>query len=271
VATSSASKDILFAVNVVDTPLNKKISSQPSPLTNSTTATFAFTSSQTQSTFECRLDNEQFAPCPSPKTYDGLPAGQHTFEVRAIDQATNTDPTPAQYTWTIVATYPLTINKAGDGDGTINSDQSITWGPSYPKTNQVVTGTTIRLFPAPSSTSLFKWSTGTCTGYGECKLTITGPVDLTATFTFMPPVRLFYTTPAYYSLIQEAYGAASGGVTIQAKECLLDSNFTLDKAIPIQLKRVYNADYSDQTGTTTIKGKLTVGKGSLVVDRLIIR
>ena len=41
-----------------------------------------------------------------PQTYTDLGAGRHTFEVRAVDEAGNVDPTPASYAWTIVDETP---------------------------------------------------------------------------------------------------------------------------------------------------------------------
>ena len=75
------------------------ITSGPSGATNDTTPTWAFESSKTPSTFECRIDGANFASCPTPFT-PALPlaAGNHTFEVRAIDSANNPDGTPASRT-----------------------------------------------------------------------------------------------------------------------------------------------------------------------------
>ncbi|QJR15056.1 hypothetical protein [Usitatibacter palustris] len=77
------------------------LNSGPSGTVSSTSATFTFSSNQTGSTFECRMDNGSFAACTSPKAYTGLSPGSHTFRVRAIDPAGNVDASPATRTWTI--------------------------------------------------------------------------------------------------------------------------------------------------------------------------
>jgi hypothetical protein len=76
------------------------IGSGPADPTTATSATFDFTS-EPGAGFECQLDGGGWAACFSPATYDTLAPGPHTFEVRASDAATNTDPTPAVHTWTI--------------------------------------------------------------------------------------------------------------------------------------------------------------------------
>jgi hypothetical protein len=82
------------------------IDSQPANPTNSTSAVFIFSGTDTGTGvtgFDCALDAAAFAACTSAQVYTGLAAGGHTFQVRAIDAAGNADPTPASYTWTIPA------------------------------------------------------------------------------------------------------------------------------------------------------------------------
>ncbi len=77
------------------------ITSGPSGKVIATSATFAFASTESNSTFECRLDGAAWAPCTSPATLSGLSVATHTFDVRARDAAGNLDASPASRTWTI--------------------------------------------------------------------------------------------------------------------------------------------------------------------------
>jgi hypothetical protein len=96
-----------FTVTVVPpppqdtTPPETTIDSGPSGTIKQNSATFAFSSSEASSTFQCKLDSAAFGACSSPKKYTGLANGSHTFSVRATDAARNTDATPASRTWTV--------------------------------------------------------------------------------------------------------------------------------------------------------------------------
>jgi hypothetical protein len=83
------------------TPPETIIDSGPSGTVKQKDATFSFSSSEPNSTFECKLDADAFSACVSPTRYTGLVSGSHTFEVRATDAAGNTDPIPASRTWTV--------------------------------------------------------------------------------------------------------------------------------------------------------------------------
>jgi hypothetical protein len=93
-----------FAVQaaVADTtPPETTIASGPSGTISSASTSLSFSSSESPSSFECRLDAGSWAACSSPKAYSSLANGAHTFEVRATDAAENTDQTPASRAFTI--------------------------------------------------------------------------------------------------------------------------------------------------------------------------
>jgi CSLREA domain-containing protein len=79
-----------------------KISKGPKAKSDSTTATFKFTSTVKGSTFQCKLDKGKFKKCKSPKKYKGLKVGKHVFKVRAVNSAGKADPTPAKRKFTVL-------------------------------------------------------------------------------------------------------------------------------------------------------------------------
>ena len=83
------------------TPPQTTITAQPPASTTETGAGFSFSSSESGSTFACKLDSSSWGSCSSPKSYSGLAVGSHTFSVRATDGAGNTDATPATATWAV--------------------------------------------------------------------------------------------------------------------------------------------------------------------------
>lgn len=87
------------------------IDSGPSGTTTDNTPTFGFSSDEPGSTFECRLDAAPFEACSGPggtHTTPTLSDGPYTFEVRAIDSASDPDPTPATREFTVDTTGPET-------------------------------------------------------------------------------------------------------------------------------------------------------------------
>ena len=91
--TSSASdaRTLTFDATAPDTTID----SGPSGTVNDRSATFTFSSSEANSSFQCSLDSSSFSSCPSPvgepqkANYSNLSEGSHTFSVRAIDSVRN--------------------------------------------------------------------------------------------------------------------------------------------------------------------------------------
>jgi large repetitive protein len=99
------------------------ITSGPTGLVNTSSATFTFTSSEPA--FACKLDTGTAASCTSPKSYSGLSDSSHTFYVYSVDAAGNVGTTPASRTWTVDTTPPtpptLTVKPDDpNGDGIAN-------------------------------------------------------------------------------------------------------------------------------------------------------
>jgi hypothetical protein len=78
--------------------------------------------------------------------------------------------------------HTVTITKQGAGTGTVTaSGAAIDCGTSC--SARVDEGTVVTLSGTPSSGSLFGgWNGGPCSGVGTCTFTVTGDVDVTATF-----------------------------------------------------------------------------------------
>jgi hypothetical protein len=95
------------------TPPDTAIADGPSGPTSAKSPSFTFTSTEPGATFECRLDDGAFAACGSPFQPAALADGAHTFEVKAKDQAANTDQTPAARSFSVDTTAPQTTVTAG--------------------------------------------------------------------------------------------------------------------------------------------------------------
>ncbi len=89
--------------------------------TDSSVATFEFSSNEVGATFECRLDAGLFVPCVSPYDTSILADGEHSFEVRATDLFLNTDASPATEVWTYES-IPPTVESVFPIDGATNVD-----------------------------------------------------------------------------------------------------------------------------------------------------
>ncbi len=109
---------------------NTSIDSNPANPTSSTSAAFTFSGTDTGTgvaSFECDLGGGGFSACTSPKNYSGLAEGSHTFQVRAIDNAGNTDPTPASFTWVVDTVAPDTSILSHPSDPAASTSAAFTF------------------------------------------------------------------------------------------------------------------------------------------------
>jgi uncharacterized protein YggU (UPF0235/DUF167 family) len=102
--TSGSNEVTVTTVNVDTTPPQTTIEAGPTGPTGDASPTFEFSSSESGSSFECRVDERSWQPCSPPVTLAALSDGPHKFEVRGTDQAGNTDESPDSRSFTVETT-----------------------------------------------------------------------------------------------------------------------------------------------------------------------
>jgi hypothetical protein len=102
-----ATYDLVYAVFVTPPPPDTVppqtiLGKHPKHRTHRASATFTFSSDETSSSFQCRIDKKPFRRCVAPRTYRHLRPGAHVFRVASIDLAGNIDATPSKFSWRVL-------------------------------------------------------------------------------------------------------------------------------------------------------------------------
>jgi len=162
----------------------------------------------------------------------------------------------------------LSISKTGSGTGSVNADSgAINWSDSTGTVNYTF-GSKIILSPNPDSSSLFGgWSSDECIGTGNCIVTMTSDVQVTALFN-LKPVRIAGSTPTYFNAFNELHSKAVGGETVEAAG--IDFSEILNVSKPLIFIGGFDSSYSCNNGFTSLSG-LIIKDGSLTVKNLIIK
>jgi len=164
----------------------------------------------------------------------------------------------------------LSIAFAGNGGGNVTSIPSGvsttgSWSAYQPD------GTAYTLKATGDSDSLFGGWSGACIGDGDCSVTMNDDLSTTATFTFVSQARIQGPTPQYFATFMQAYSAAPTGSLIQMRDYTFVGNALLTNPVKLKVAGGYDKSYTTSDGYSTIKGILTIRRGSLTVNRLVIR
>lgn len=118
--TATATAEETGATSIVslcqDQPPGVSVGSVPNSISPSSEASFPFIGLDANgkvASFECSIDGGAFESCSSPQSYTGLKDGEHTFELRAIDQVGTVQKVPFHYSWTVDTTFPATTFESG--------------------------------------------------------------------------------------------------------------------------------------------------------------
>ena len=174
--------------------------------------------------------------------------------------------------YTLTVTFATPTTPAGGGTVAFNPAPSV--GSATCTGNPCVrdfhSGTPVTLTAFGDSNSLFDTWSGACTG-GTCSVTMSADRAVTATFSYVKPARIDGAPPQYFSSLQAAYNAALTGQTIKAREFTFVESLNLNQVKNVTIKGGYNQSYAAQPGYSFLQGVMTVGKGSVVTDRLTVK
>lgn len=205
------------------------IASGPPNPSASTAASFVFSHSA-YVTLQCQLDGGGFSSCTSPKTYTGLAAGSHTFQVRAVD-ADGVLTAVASSSWTINTTAP-----------------TITAQPANPSTATTATFS----FTQPAYTSF------------ACKLDGAAFVACNSrTITYAGPLSLGSHTFTVHALDGASVATADATYTWTV---VAAPTLTLACTPGSGKREAFNGTTSINSGTVTVKVYAGIGTGGTLVE-----
>jgi hypothetical protein len=169
------------------------------------------------------------------------------------------------------AEYSLGVNFPGTGRGTVSSSPTgINCNTDC--SGMYTAGAPVVLSAAAAEFSVFSGWSGICNGTGTCAVTADADKSVIATFTIDTDHRARIGA-SYFPTLTLAYAGASsvGNVIIEASATEFIESLSCNGTKNVTLKGGYKGNYSSNSdGYTTLKGVLTVGKGSLAAERLII-
>jgi hypothetical protein len=225
---------------------NTAIDSGPTGTVTTGSAAFGFSSTESGSTFRCRIDGGAWSGCTSPKSYAALVNGAHTFEVAATDAAGNVDLSPASRTWTVNASSSPSGNNC-------MADPSVCGYPDV-ETTGVTPGTTLTKVSGSVTLS-------TAGQVYENKL-LTGSITIAAPNVTIRNVKLVATDP-YYAIRAFGWEKNVSGAVIDHVEIDLNGYYDI-KGIAFDgytAKNVFfhnGSDCAHMGGNVTIQDSLCV-------------
>jgi uncharacterized repeat protein (TIGR02543 family) len=216
-----------------------------------------------------------------PGTYAGTCKGFTTQIIPSVTLvATSTNQLPVLNPVKLVSatTNPnLNITLTGSGGGSVYATPAGSQGgiaclkaldPDVNCSDTYNLNDPVHLTAAANWKSIFTGWTGDFNGStNPLDITMGGNRSYTATFTANIQAKIGATG---YASLQDAYDAIADGSTLQSQVYTFMENVTLNRAISITLSGGLNSSYQPTTGFTTIKGSLTIEKGSAVVGGVAV-
>jgi hypothetical protein len=175
-------------------------------------------------------------------------------------------------------TYILNLTLSGNGAGTISSTPPKVFFGATGSTS-IIAGAPLNLHAQQNDFSQFSGWSGDCAGSGDCMLqlpveTLKTSKNATASFSMDVSKSVLIGPPngqSFFSSPQKAYLQVKNRESIAMWAVSFNGDFVADSPVSATLQGGWGHDFSKVIGQTTLNGKLTIGKGSLVLENLIIR
>lgn len=201
----------------------------------------------------------------------GMPVGTYNDTIFVTGIGAINSPTAIPVTLTISPGYVLTVVIGGTGGGSIHSSPGGISCLSGSCSAVFDANQEVKLIAAPDSNSLLANMAPACGPQSPCTVKMDLDKSIEAQFDFIKPVKISTTPQRFYSLIQDAYDNAESGTVIQARAFDFSGNLLLKRGIQVVLKGGFDSSYAGNTGYSTLKGSLTIGTGSLTLEKFVIQ
>ena len=182
---------------------------------------------------------------------------------------------PTTYTAAFSSQYTLATTITGNGTVTSGGGIACSGSPQTGTCSAWYEASTGVTLTAAVSNSVFSGWGGACAPCGgnvSCPVTIDVPKSCGAAFVDPSSLVLISGSSQTFSSLNLAYAAAGNSAIIKAQAATFDENLLIDVAgRKVTLRGGYGPAFVTQSGYTTVRGTLTIGKGALVADRLVIR
>jgi hypothetical protein len=215
---------------------------------------------------------------PAP-TSSGIDKGISHTKLPATDVAgavrisgANVDLGAYEYQGSVTNPVSVTLSFSGNGAGSvINTSSSFSsnsgWSLQFPY------DTPLSLTASPAENSLFGgWSGCDSAVDTVCNLTLNSDRNVQVSFTkdTSYTARIFGAPPSYFPALQEAYNALAADKIIEVWGVDLNESLVCGSDNGVTIRGGYDQTYLNRSGVTTLLG-LTIGRGTVIVDGIVIR
>ena len=203
----------------------------------------------------------------------GLSAGVYHYRIVATSSAGIAYGADQSFS-TFTPALTMTVSGSGSVHGVSAQNQSYACSAANCPATPFTYGDQLTITATPATDYRFSGWSGACSSLtSDCSLTLTADRSAGAAFTFVQPLRLIYqAATSDFGALAEVYAAIAdnSGAILMGRNYTLSGGFILNRPIDLVFTGGYDTGFSGSGGYTTLSGGLTIGLGSLTLDRLVI-